>query len=374
MSERIEPGSHGSPAAGNAGRAGDVSSESFGEFDGRQVQRYTLANARGMKVRILDLGGIVQSIEVPDAFGTVANVVLGYAGASGYLHDHAYFGAIIGRYGNRIAGGAYSVDGVGYKAALNDGANSLHGGAHGFNSKVWTAAPFAADGNSGLRLTRVSPDGEEGYPGSLSVEVTYTLTNDNSLEIHYRAVTDKATVLNLTNHTYFNLAGQGSGSVYDHVMRLSANRYTPVDQNLVPTGAVEPVAGTALDFTSPRPIGSTIRDKFEQLMLAHGIDHNFVLDRAGVPDGSLAPAATVHEPRSGRTLECLTTEPGIQVYSGNFLDGSALLACGKSARQGDGFCLETQHFPDSPHHPHFPSTLLRPGESFDSTTVYRFRW
>ncbi len=374
MSDRLE---HDSRVTGTSypegSRSGQVSSERFSVYDGRQVHRYSLTNAGGMNVRILDLGGIVQSIDAPDAFGNLANVVLGYADLDGYVHDAAYFGAIIGRFANRIAGGTYEVDGVSYTAALNDGPNSLHGGARGFNSMVWDATPLHVDGAAGLRLTRMSPEGEEGYPGTLSLEVTYMLKNDNSLEIRYAASTDKPTVLNLTNHSYFNLAGQGSGNIYGHVLELNADRYTPVNANLIPVGALEPVAGTPLDFTRPLPLGARIRDGHDQLVLAHGIDHNFVVNRTIGDSGSLVLAATVHDPQSGRTLECLTTEPGIQVYSGNFLRGDARLACGKTARQGDGFCLETQHFPDSPNQPHFPSTVLRPGASFESTTVYRFR-
>jgi len=371
MSERSAQGSFGDSAKTNG--VGTISSEPFGVFEGRQVQRFTLANSGGMSLQILDFGGIIQSIVVPDAFGTSDNVVLGYADLDGYLHDQTYFGALIGRYANRIAGGSYSIGGVTYKAALNEGANSLHGGVRGFNVKIWSATPSVEDGDPQLRLTCLSPDGEEGYPGSLSVEVTYALRADNSIEIHYAASTDKPTVLNLTNHSYFNLAGQGSGSIYDHVLRLNAASYTPVDHNLIPTGVIEPVAGTPFDFTTPRPLGASIRSGAEQLAIACGIDHNFVLDRSGAGNASLRRAAVVHDPRSGRTLECLTTEPGIQVYTGNFLHGDAVLACGETARQGDGFCLETQHFPDSPNQPQFPSTLLQPGESFDSTTVYRFR-
>jgi aldose 1-epimerase len=364
------PGGSGHEAGRSLARA---AVEPFGTHEGRTVQRFSLANARGMVVRILDLGGIIQSISAPDAFGNHANVVLGYADLQAYLSDACFFGATVGRYANRIAGGTYVVDGVTYKAALNEGQNSLHGGASGFNLRMWTATLLDVDEGAALCLTRVSADGEEGYPGSLSVSVTFTLANDNSLAIHYGATTDKPTVLNLTNHSYFNLAGQGSGSIYDHVIQLNADRYTPVNQNLIPTGAIDPVAGTPFDFRQPRALGSQIRDADDQLVLAHGIDHNFVLNRSNDRDGALVLAATVHEPASGRTLDCLTTEPGIQVYTGNFLEGNARLACGKTARQGDGFCLETQHFPDSPNQPHFPSTLLRPGDVFDSTTVYRFR-
>lgn len=371
MSERSAQGPVGDAATIDG--AGTISREQFGVFEGRQVQRFTLANTGGMSLHILDLGGIIQTIMVPDAFGNLDNVVLGYADLDGYLHDTTYFGALIGRYANRIAGGRYSIDGVTFKAALNDGANSLHGGVRGFNMKIWSATPAVVKGEPQLRLTCLSPDGEEGYPGSLSVEVTYALRADNALEIHYAASTDKPTVLNLTNHSYFNLAGQGTGSIYDQVLRLNAAAYTPVDHNLIPTGILEPVAGTPLDFTSPRPLGAFIRSGAEQLAIACGIDHNFVLDKSGAGMASLRQAAIVHDPKSGRTLECLTTEPGIQVYTGNFLHGDAVLACGNTARQGDGFCLETQHFPDSPNQPQFPSTLLRPGESFDSTTVYRFR-
>ncbi|BAL87620.1 putative aldose 1-epimerase [Actinoplanes missouriensis 431] len=330
------------------------------------ADQYELTNANGMRVRILGYGGIVQSIEVPDRDGTIANVALGFDDPQGYRdHPGPYFGAIIGRFGNRIASGTFDLDGSTWKVPVNDGPNSLHGGLSGFDKKTWTCRSV----ENGLELTHVSPDGDEGFPGELSVTVTYTLAGDNALRIDYAAVTDAPTVVNLTNHSYFNLAGVGSGDVYGHLMQIHADGFLPVGPGLIPAGTVAPVEGTAMDFREPVAIGARIRAAEEQLLLAGGYDHNWVL--RGSEDG-LREVARVVEPVGGRTLTVLTTEPGMQFYSGNFLDGSFAGAGGRAYRQGDGFALETQHFPDSPNQPSFPSTVLRPGEEYRSTTVYQF--
>ncbi|WP_229076336.1 aldose epimerase family protein [Actinoplanes sp. DH11] len=323
-----------------------------------------LTNITGMRVRVLPYGGIIQSIEVPDRAGGIANVVLGFENQQGYAdHPGPYFGAIIGRYGNRIAGGRFTLDGESRELPRNDAGNTLHGGETGFDRHVWSATP----GPSSLVLQHVSADGDQGFPGELSVTVTYTLTDDNGLRIDYEAVTDAPTVVNLTNHSYFNLAGAGSGDVYGHLLRLDADGFTEVGDGLIPTGRIVPVDGTAMDFREPVAIGARIRDDEEQLLLGGGYDHNWVLRGSG-----LREVAYVAEPVTGRTLTVLTTEPGLQFYSGNFLDGTFAGTGGRAYRQGDGFALETQHFPDSPNRPEFPSTVLRPGETYRSTTIYRF--
>jgi aldose 1-epimerase len=339
----------------------------FGTARGETVERYTLQNMRGMRVVILTYGGIIQSIEVPDRHGQLANVALGFAEIDDYVARNPYFGALIGRFANRLAGARFTLDGTEYVLGANQEPNSLHGGLDGFDKRVWQV--HSADARR-LVLALDSPDGDQGYPGLLSVEVTYTLDDDDdALRLDYRATTDRPTVLNLTNHSYFNLAGEGSGRIEDHVLTLHADAYTPIDASLIPTGAVEPVAGTPLDFRTPTPIGERLRSGFEQLVLAQGYDFNFVID--GQP-GDLRSAARVEHPASGRVLEALSTEPGLQFYTGNFLDGSLVGPSGRVYRQGDAFTLETQHFPDSPNQPTFPSTVLRPGETFASTTVYRF--
>lgn len=359
-------------SAGPHGKARIVS-EPFGTTpDGTEVERYTLVNARGMRVRILTYGGIVQSIEVPDRRGRFANVALGFATLEDYVERNSpYFGAIIGRYANRIGGASFTLDGEEYTLAANDGENSLHGGNKGFDKRVWDATPVPPTRRGvGLELAYTSPDGEEGYPGTLTVEVVYTLTNANELRIDYRASTDAPTIVNLTNHSYFNLQGEGTGSILDHWMKIYARHYTPVDETLIPTGRIARVAGTPMDFTRPHRIGERIRNDFEQLVIGRGYDHNYVLKRRD--DERLVRAARVGDPESGRVLEIFTTQPGMQFYSGNFLDGTLIGTGGRMYRQSDGFALETQHFPDSPHHPNFPSTVLRPGEKFRSTTVYEF--
>jgi aldose 1-epimerase len=347
-----------------------VTQTAYGETpDGEQVDRYTLTNTRGATMRVLTYGGVVQKLHVPDRRGRFANVVLGYRSVQQYAdEDDPYLGAIIGRYGNRIAEGRFTLDGTTYELPVNNGPNSLHGGARGFDDRVWDAAPVRRSGHVGVRLRLASEDGDQGYPGRLSVTVTYRLLNSNAVRIRYRATTSAPTVVNLTQHTYFNLQGAGTGDVYDHDLRIHANRYTPVGPTLIPTGRLAPVRGTPFDFRRPKPIGRDIRTRNRQILRAQGYDHNFVLNGGS----GLRPAARAHDPVSGRVLTVLTTEPGLQFYSGNFLDGTLVGTRGRVYRQGDGFALETQHFPDSPNQPGFPPTVLRPGEVYDSTTVWRF--
>ncbi|HEX6504335.1 MAG TPA: aldose epimerase family protein [Terriglobales bacterium] len=348
----------------------DVKKESYGKTaGGTPVDLYTLTNSHGIEVRVTNFGGIVTSLRVPDKNGKLADIVLGFDNLDGYLENKPYFGAIIGRYANRIANGKFTLDGHEYTLAKNNGPNSLHGGLKGFNKVVWLAEPFRNQQGTGVNLSYTSKDGEEGYPGNLHVKVSYTLTDKNELIINYEATTDKATPLNLTQHTYFNLAGEGNGDVLGHEVQLNADRFTPVDNNLIPTGELRAVKGTPLDFTQPFAIGARINDPYEQLVIAHGYDHNFVVNRK---DDSLEKAARVHEPKSGRVLEVYTTEPGIQLYSANFLDGTIVGKHGYAYKQREAFCLETQHFPDSPNHPSFPSTILRPGKAFHSRTVFKF--
>lgn len=356
------------PMAGEAG----ITSEPWGDVEGEEVTLYTLANANGMEVKITNYGGIITSVVVPDSEGAMENVTLGFDNLEDYVAGHPYFGTITGRYANRIARGTFEIDGEHFYLALNNGPNSLHGGLVGFDKVVWDAAEVGGGAGVGVTMSRVSPDMEEGYPGNLAVEVTYILTDNDEIRIDYHATTDEATHVNLTNHAYWNLAGEGSGSIEGHMLALTASNYTPVDADLIPTGEIAPVAGTPMDFTSPHAIGERIRDDFEQLVIGRGYDHNFVLDRPSADDVSMMVAAVVSEPESGRTLTISTTEPGIQFYSGNFLDATEIGAAGKMYRQGDGFALETQHFPDSPNQADFPSTLLEPGDEFTSTTVYAF--
>jgi aldose 1-epimerase len=334
--------------------------------DGQNIDLYTLTNKNGMQVAITNFGGIVVGIKVADRHGKAGDVVLGYDSLDGYVSDKAYFGAIVGRYGNRIAQGKFTLDGATYTLARNNGENSLHGGTKGFNKAVWEAREVAAKDGPSMELTYTSKDGEEGYPGNLAVKVVYTLTERNELKIDYSATTDKKTVLNLTNHSYFNLNPAGS-DILRHVLMIDADKFTPVDSGLIPTGELKSVAGTPFDFRKPTAIGERIEQDDEQLKLGKGYDHNFVLKGKGVE-----LAARVVEPTTGRVLEVLTDQPGVQFYSGNFLDGTARGKGGKVYQQRSAFCLETQHFPDSPNHPKFPTTELKPGEKYRSTTIYKF--
>ena len=355
--------------AGAAGPKPGIKRSTFGKMsDGQTIDLYTLTNKNGMQVGIINYGGRVVSIRVPDRQGQMADVVLGFDNLDGYLGNNPYFGAIVGRYANRIAKGRFTLDSVEYKLAQNDGPNSLHGGVKGFDKVVWKATELAKQ-NSALELAYLSKDGEEGYPGNLSVKVTYTLSDDNELWIDYHATTDKDTVLNLSNHSYFNLAGEGNGDILQHVMMIAASRFTPVDATLIPTGELRNVEGTPFDFRQPTAIGARLNNDDEQLKLGRGYDHNFVLDRKG---SGMTLAARVVEPKSGRVLEVKTDQPGIQFYTGNFLDGTIHGKGGKVYGHRFAFCLETQHFPDSPNHPSFPSSELKPGETYHYITVFRF--
>ena len=344
--------------------------EAFGVTkDGTPVERYTMVNSHGMEVRAMTYGGIITNLRVADKSGKFDDVVLGFDDFAGYLNNKPYFGAIIGRYANRIAKGKFTLDGKEYTLAINNGPNSLHGGLKGFDKVVWHAEPFEKPGSLGIVFTYLSKDGEEGYPGNLNTKVTYTLTDNNELIFDYEATTDKATPVNLTQHTYFNLAGDGHGDILGHVLRMSALRFTPVDKDLIPTGELRSVDGTPLDFAQQTPIGLHINDKDEQLVLAGGYDHNFVIDRT---TEGMALTARVEEPTTGRVMEVYTTEPAVQFYTGNFLDGTITGKHGHVYSKRTGFTLETQHYPDSPNHPEFPSTILRPGQTFHSRTSYKF--
>ena len=365
------PSAAATPSAAVGRSRPSISVEAWGTTpDGTAVERYTLVNG-GLTVRVLTYGGIVQSLEVPGSRGRPVNVVLGFSSLEGYLAGNnpgPYFGALIGRYGNRIAAGRFELDGTVHQLPLNNGVNSLHGGTDSFDKRVWSAEALPGNRTVGLRLSLLSPDGDQGYPGNLAVHVTYTLDQHRRLQLDYEATTDAATVVNLTNHSYWNLAGESSGSIYDHRLQIHADAYTPVDATLIPTGEIEGVGGTPMDFRRPTAIGRRIRVPFEQILFGQGYDHNWVLSRE-TPD-SLEEAALLRDPGSGRTLRISTTEPGLQFYSGNFLDGTLVGTGGSVYRQGDGVALETQHFPDSPNQPDFPSTVLRPGETYTSTTVF----
>jgi aldose 1-epimerase len=333
------------------------------------VELYTLTNNGGASATISSYGGIVIALNVPDRSGQREDVVLGFDNLDDYRKAGPYFGALIGRYGNRIANGQFNLNGVAYTLAQNDGPNSLHGGLKGFDKVVWEAKRIDSPVGPALELTYLSPDGEEGYPGNLAVTVVYTLTHDNELKINYTATADQDTIVNLTHHAYFNLAGHNRGDILGHILTINADRFTPVNETLIPTGELRPVAGAPFDFTRPTAIGARIDQADEQLKFGLGYDHNWVLNNH---DGSLALAATVSDPGSGRVLEVWTTEPGVQFYSGNFLDGSQIGKGGHAYQQRQGFCLETQHFPDSPNQPDFPSTTLKAGETYNTTTIYKF--
>lgn len=351
-----------------------ITMKSFGQTEnGTETFLYTLTNANGLKADITNYGGTVVRLIVPDRDGNMNDVVLGYNTLAEYLLETPYFGSIIGRVGNRIANGRFELNGKTYDLVTNnfpaDMPCHLHGGTVGYDKVVWEAEPFIEDNTPGLKLHYLSRDGEEGYPGNLDVTVWYRLTNDNSLKIDYLATTDAATPVNLTNHSYFNLRGEGNGDILSHVMTLDAAHYTPVNAGLIPTGEIGPVEGTPFDFTTPHPIGERIDADYEQIKFGGGYDHNWVLDNQ---DGELALAATAFEPDTGRVMEVWTTEPGVQFYCGNFLDGSLIGKSGRPYPRRSGFCLETQHYPDSVNQPNFPSTILNPGEKYQSTTLFRF--
>ncbi len=339
------------------------------DFD--SIKLYTLENESGMTVRVTNYGAIITSIIVPDRNGKRADVALGYDRVEDYINavDKPYFGAVVGRYGNRIAKGEFTLDGETYSLLQNNGENHLHGGAIGFDKVVWAVDEYV-EGKS-LTLSYLAKDKEEGYPGNLELIIVYTLADDNSLVVDYHATTDKATPINVTQHTYFNLKGEGQGTILDHKLMLNAKTFTPVDESLIPTGEMPAVAGTPFDFTTAKAIGRDIDQQNEQLVFGLGYDHNWILNKDG-KEGELSLAAQVHEPSSGRVMEIYTTEPGIQFYCGNFLDGRLKGKSGKPYVHRGGFCLETQHFPDSPNQPNFPSTILKPGETYESKTVFKF--
>ncbi|GAA2405298.1 MULTISPECIES: aldose epimerase family protein [Streptomyces] len=365
----ITAASLGSAHAHGTGGGAPVRSV-FGTLaDGTKVHSWSLANG-GTRMKVLSYGGVVQSLEVPDRRGRYANVSLGFRSLDDYVASSPYFGALIGRYGNRIGKGRFTLDGKTYQVDVNDGENSLHGGAKGFDKRVWDVEPFTKGTDVGLHLYYTSLDGEMGYPGTLRVKVTYTLTKYGDWRIDYAATTDKATVVNLTSHVYWNLAGEGSGTIENHELKIDGSRYTPVDAGLIPTGELARVAGTPFDFRRSKAIGEDLREAHQQLLYGQGIDHNWVLDKGISPRPEWV--ATLKDPSSGRTLRIATTEPGLQFYSGNFLDGTLVGTGGRVYRQGDALCLETQHFPDSPNRPSFPSTVLRPGQTYRSTTVHSF--
>lgn len=340
--------------------------------DGQTIEEFTLANTNGMEVKIITYGGIMTSIRVPDRNGHMANVALGFDSLKKYETQNPFFGAITGRYANRIAKGKFTLNGQAYTVPVNDGPNALHGGLKGFDKRIWSAKETTHNDNPTLELHYTAADGEEGYPGTLETTVTYTLTNRNEIRINYVATTDAPTVINLTNHSYFNLMGEGEGTIYDHILMLNADHYTPTDDTLIPTGEIAPVDGTPFDFRKPKAIGPGERSSHPQILAAKGYDHNFVLNRKGLADGELGLAARVYEPKSGRIMEVFTTEPGVQFYAGNFIDATLVGTSGRLYRQSDGLALETQHFPDSPNQENFPSTVLNPGETYRTTTVYLF--
>jgi aldose 1-epimerase len=364
-----------------AGNGLSITSQPWGTADNQPVTLYTLSNGHRMTVKITNYGGVVQSIWVPDRNGRVKNVALGFSNLADYVTDFTnppaggsgdtYFGGTIGRYANRIANGKFTLNGHTYTLPQNNGTNTLHGGPDAYNTQVWQASPEVGAHSVSLTLAYTDPSGKNGFPGTVANQVTFTLSQDNALRIDYRATTDAPTVINLTNHTYFNLAGEGSGDVYNQLLKINANTYTPINANLIPTGQIAPVAGTPFDFRTLKPIGRDIRSAGmpdgNQLVLAHGYDHNWVLNGSG-----MKLAAVAVDPSTGRVLRSYTTEPGVQFYSGNFLVGDLVGTSGNTYRQSDGFTLETQHFPDSPNQPTFPSTQLDPGQVFSSATVYQF--
>lgn len=347
---------------------GAVEEQPFGTTkEGKKITLYTLTNSHHMEVRAMNYGAIIVSLRVPDRKGQVADIVLGHDTLEGYFDNSPHLGGLVGRYANRIANGSFTLDGVKYSLPKNNGPNTLHGGIKGFDQAVWQGTPLK--GKTGVAFSYLSKDGEEGFPGNLKVRVTYSLTEANELVIHYEATTDKPTVLNLSQHSYFNLAGEGTGDILNHEVMINADRFTPVDSTMIPTGELRPVKGTPLDFTAQTKVGARIDDNYEQLVLGKGYDHTFVLN--GKAEG-LVLAVRAYEPTSGRVMEISTDQPGVQFYTGNFLDGTVTGKQGHVYKQRYGLCFETQHFPDSPNHPEFPSTVLRPGQRFHSRTTLKF--
>lgn len=359
------------PFAIAAAHADSISHSAFGTLsNGTAVTQYTMTNSHGLSVKFIDLGGCITAIDTPNRHGHMGDIVLGYHNLKGYDSDNTFFGAIIGRYANRIAKGTFKLDGKTYHLPINNGVNSLHGGTTGFNLQMWKVVPKQVSNGVAAVLSYTSPNGQDGYPGTLKIQVTYTLTDSNHLRIDYKATTDRATVVNFTNHSYFNLAGNGSGSALNQLVEINADKYTPTDPTQIPTGQILPVAGTPMDFRKLTPIDSRIHEPYRQLVLAHGYDHNWVLNKPH--PGALTFAAEAYSPKSGRILKVYTTQPGIQFYTGNYLNGTVVGSSDTVYRQGAGYTFETQHYPDAPNHPNFPSTVLKPGQTFHSTTILEF--
>ena len=366
-------GDHSIPRRSHRGHNGrlTITSEPFGTTsDGDAVERYTFGSDRGVQVRMLTYGATIQSIEMPDRHGNRASIILGLPTVADYQANSPYFGATIGRYGNRIAKGRFTIDGTTYQIPVNDGENALHGGPEGFDKRIWDATTIDEGDRVGVSFHYLSPDGEMGFPGNLDTTVSYALDRDGDLTITYHATTDKPTISNLTNHSYFNLAGEGTGTVEDQLLWIDADKYTPVGAGSIPLGPLDPVAGTPFDFRRAKPIGRDLRDGNDQLLLTSGFDHNWVLNN--YKPGTVRPVAAAYDQQSGRWLRAATDQPGVQFYSCNFLTGAFTGLTGRIYRQGDAFTLETQHYPDSPNEPAYPSTVLRPGESYDTTTIFSF--
>ena len=351
-------------------RESSLVKEKFGQVDGKEIDIYTLTNDKGAQAKIINYGARVVSLTMPDRNGNFADVVTGYDSLSGYINGSSFFGAIVGRYGNRIAKGKFTLDGKEYQLTINDGRNSLHGGKIGFFKAVWSAEPVKSEAGPSLKLSLVSPDGDEGYPGTVHISVTYTLTNDNGLRIDYEGTTDKPTILNPTHHSYFNLSGNFNNNIYNEKLFIDADSFTPVDSTLIPIGEIRPVENTPMDFRKPTAIGSRINDDYQQLKYGRGYDHNWVLNN--YKPGVVREVASLYDSTSGRFMQVLTDQPGLQFYSGNFLNGTITGKGGVVYGHRTALCLETQHFPDSPNKPNFPSTTLRPGQVYKQTTIYKF--
>jgi aldose 1-epimerase len=360
-----------SVTGGTANAAATLDRAPYGTAQGGQsVEIFTMTNDHGLRVRFLSLGGVITEIDTPDRAGRPDDIVLGLNNLREYETLPGHFGAITGRYANRIGGAQFTLNGQTYKLIANNGPNTLHGGPNALDRQVWTVTPLTVPDGVAATLSYVSPDGDQNFPGTLTTHVTYTLTNDDVLQIAYVASTDKDTVINFTNHSYFNLAGNGSGSVADQTLLVNADRYTPAGPDQIPTGEIVPVEGTPFDFRQMMPIGARLHSAFQQMVYAHGYDHNFVLNKG--PGDGVTFAARAYDPRTGRVIDCFTTEPGVQVYTSNGMNGSVVGSSGTTYRQTEGFTLETQHFPDSPNKPNFPTTELKPGQDFRSTTIFRF--